>query len=131
MDRKLEYAVLLLISGSESHVNSFWVSIGILSIPLYFSLQISLAALKCLVYSVNSSSSLCLVVIRFIMVSIITISAIFLSLNDKEFSLIASCNFIGLPLILNLYLALASILCCRPVVHCPKRNAYAFHRIMQ
>ena len=104
MDRKLEYAVLLLISGSESHVGSFWASIGILSIPLYFSLQISLAALKCLVYSVNSSSSLCLVVIRFIMVSIITISAIFLSLNDKEFSLIASCSFIGLPLILDLYL---------------------------
>ena len=127
MDRKL---VLLLVSGSEPHVDSFWVSVGILNIPLYFSLQRSLAALKHLEYSVKSSLSLCLVVIRFIMASIITIPAFFLSSNDKEFSLIVSSNFIGLPLILDSYLALASILCCRPVVHCPNRNVYGFPRFL-
>ena len=111
-------------------MDSFWASIGILTIPPYFSLQRSLATLKYLVYLVNSSSSLCLVVISFIMVSIITLLAFFLSSNDMEFSLIAFSNFIGLPLILHLYSALASILCCRPVVHCPDRNAYAFPRYM-
>ena len=126
MHRKLVYAVLQLVSSSEPYVDSFWVSIGILNIPPYFSLERSLAALKCLVYSVKSSSSLCLAVIRFIMASIITILAFFLSSNDNEFSLIVSSNFIGLPLILDLYSALTSILCCRPVVHCPNRNAYAF-----
>ena len=124
------YTVLLLVSSSEPHVYSFWVSVGIFNIPPYLSLQRSLAALKCLVYLVNSSLSLCLVVIRFIMASIITISAFFLSSNDKEFSLIASSNLIGLSLILASYSALASILHCRPVMLCPNRNAYAFPRFV-
>ena len=124
------YTVLLLVSSSEPHVDSFWASIGISYIPPYFSLQRSLATLEHLVYSVISSSSLCLVVIRFIMALITTLSAFFLSLNDKEFSLITSHNLIGSPLILDLYSALASILCCRPVVHCPNRNAYAFPRLV-
>ena len=119
------YAVLQQISSPEPHVDSFWASIGIFNIPPYFSLQRPLATLKHLVYLVNSSSSLCLVVIRFIMALIITILAFFLSSNDKEFSLIASSNLIGSALILASHLALASILCCRPVVHCPNRNEYA------
>ena len=91
------YATLLLVSSSEPHLDSLWVSVGIFNIPLYFSLQRSLATLGHLVYLVNSSSSLCLVVIRFIMASIITISAFFLSSKDKEFSLITSSNLIGSP----------------------------------
>ena len=76
-DKKLAYAVLLLYSSSEPHVDSFWARVGILNIPLYFSLQRPLATLNCLVYSVKSSSSFCLVVIRFIMASVITMLAFF------------------------------------------------------
>ena len=123
-------SLVILMDGQNMLHGLFWVIVGILNIPPYFSLQRSLATLKCLVYLVKSSSFLCLVVIRFIMPSIITISAFFLSLNDKEFSLIVSSNCRGLPLVLDSYSAFASILCCRPVVHCPNKNAYAFPRFV-
>ena len=106
-------------------MDSFWVRLRILNISLYFSLHRSPTALKHLVYFVKSSLSFCLLVIRFIMASIITILAFLWSSNDREFSLIIFSNLIGSPLILVSNFALASILCCRSIVHCPNKNVYA------